>query len=128
VSNHTLHVAWYDFRNSTTPDNEALDVYYACTNCNGASWPTFDAPTRVTDVSHNPECRMFGGGTVAFHGDYNELDAFWDGTSNIVHVAWAANRDVPAAQCDLSDDPGPPSNNIGNRNQNIYEATLTAGP
>jgi BNR repeat-like domain len=128
VSNHTLHVAWYDFRNSTTPDNEALDVYYACTNCNGASWPAFDTPTRVTNVSHNPECRMFGGGTVAFHGDYNELDAFWNGTDNIVHVAWADNRDVPAAQCDLSDDPGPASNNIGNRNQNIYEAKLTVGP
>ncbi len=128
VSNHTLHVAWYDFRNSTTPANEALDVYYACTNCNHVSWPTFDAPTRVTNVSHNPECRMFGGGTVAFHGDYIELDAFWNGTSNIVHVAWADNRDVPTAQCDLSDDPGPASNNIGNRNQNIYEATLTVGP
>ena len=128
VSNHALHVAWYDFRNSTTPTNEALDVYYSCTNCNGMSWPTFDASTRVTNVSHNPECRMFGGGTVAFHGDYNELDAFWDGTNNIVHVAWADNRDVPAAQCDLSDDPGPASNNIGNRNQNIYEATLVVGP
>jgi hypothetical protein len=128
VSNHTLHVAWYDFRKSTTPDNRALDVYYACTNCNGLSWPTFDASSRVTDVSHNPECRMFGGGTVAFHGDYIELDAFWNGTSNIVHVAWADNRDVPTAQCDMSDAPGPASNNIGNRNQNIYEATLTVGP
>jgi hypothetical protein len=128
VSNHALHVAWYDFRHSTTPTNEALDVYYSCTNCNGMSWPTFDASTRVTNVSHNPECRMFGGGTVAFHGDYNELDAFWNGTNNIVHVAWADNRDVPAAQCDLSDDPGPASNNIGNRNQNIYEATLVVGP
>jgi hypothetical protein len=128
VSNHALHVAWYDFRNSTTPTNEALDVYYSCTNCNGVSWPTFDASTRITNVSHNPECRMFGGGTVAFHGDYNELDAFWNGTNNIVHVAWADNRDVPAAQCDLSDDPGPASNNIGNRNQNIYEATLVVGP
>ena len=128
VSNHALHVAWYDFRNSTMPTNEALDVYYSCTNCNDISWPTFDASTRVTNVSHNPECRMFGGGTVAFHGDYNELDAFWNGTNNIVHVAWADNRDVPAAQCDLSDDPGPASNNIGNRNQNIYEATLVVGP
>jgi hypothetical protein len=128
VSNHTLHVAWYDFRNSTTATNEALDVFYACSNCNGVSWPTFDAPTRVTNVSHNPECRMFGGGTVAFHGDYNELDALWNGTTNIVHVAWADNRDVPPAQCDLSDDPGPATNNIGNRNQNIYEAKLTVGP
>jgi BNR repeat-like domain len=128
VSNHALHVAWYDFRNSVTPSNEALDVYYSCTNCNGVSWPTFDAATRVTNVSHNPECRMFGGGTVAFHGDYNELDAFWNGTNHIVHVAWADNRDVPTAQCDLSDDPGPPTNSIGNRNQNIYEAKLTVGP
>jgi BNR repeat-like domain len=128
VSHHTLHVAWYDFRNSTTPANEALDVYYACSNCNGVSWPTFDGSTRVTNVSHNPECRMFGGGTVAFHGDYNELDALWNGTTNIVHVAWADNRDVPTAQCDLSDDPGPASNNIGNRNQNIYEAKLTVAP
>jgi hypothetical protein len=128
VSNHALHVAWYDFRNSSTPDNQALDVYYSCTNCNGVSWPTFDASIRVSNVSHNPECRMFGGGTAAFHGDYNELDAFWNGTTNIVHIAWADNRDVPAAQCDLSDDPGPPTNNIGNRNQNIYEATLHVGP
>jgi BNR repeat-like domain len=128
VSHGTLHVAWYDFRNSTTPENEALDVYYSCSNCNGVNWPSFDAPTRVTNVSHNPECRMFGGGTAAFHGDYNELDAFWDGANNIVHVAWADNRDVPAAQCDLSDVPGPPTNSIGNRNQNIYEAKLTVGP
>jgi hypothetical protein len=128
VSHGTLSVAWYDFRNSVTPDNEALDVYYACTNCNGASWPAFDAPTRVSSVSHNPECRMFGGGTVAFHGDYIELDALWNGATNIVHVAWADNRDVPTAQCDLDDGAGPPTNSIGNRNQNIYEAKLTVGP
>jgi hypothetical protein len=126
VSNHTLHVAWYDFRNSVTPDNEALDVYYACTNCNGASWPTFDTPERVTNVSHNPECLLFGGGTAAFHGDYIELDAFWNGANNIVHVAWADNRNVDP--CDLDPAPGPPSGNTGNRNQNIYEAKLTVGP
>ena len=43
-----------DFRNSVTPTNEAFDVYYSCTNCNGVSWPTFDAPTRVTNVSAQP--------------------------------------------------------------------------
>jgi hypothetical protein len=126
VSNHALHVAWYDFRNSTTPANEALDVYYACSNCDGATWPAFDAPTRVTDVSHNGNCRMFGGGTVAFHGDYNELDARWNGTNHIVHVAWADNRDV--TPCDLSNAPGPPSNSTGNRNQNIYTDKLVVGP
>jgi hypothetical protein len=36
----------------------------------------------------------FGGGTAAFHGDYNELDAIWNGANHIVHVAWADNRDV----------------------------------
>jgi hypothetical protein len=128
VSNHALHVAWYDFRNSVTAINEALDVFYTCTGCNGVTWPAFDTPERVTNVSHNGQCRMFGGGTVAFHGDYNELDAYWNGTNHIVHVTWADNRDVPAAQCDLSNDPGPPTNNIGNRNQQIYGAKLTVGP
>jgi hypothetical protein len=126
VSNGTLHVAWYDFRNSVTPANEALDVYYACTNCNGAVYPVFDAVTRVTDVSHNGNCLMFGGGTAAFHGDYNELDARWDGANHIVHVAWADNRDV--SPCDLDPAPGPASNNTGNRNQNIYADRLTVGP
>ena len=123
VSHGTLHVAWYDFRHSTTPDNEALDVYYSCTNCDGASWPAFDTPQRVTNISHNPECRLFGGGTAAFHGDYIELDALWNGVNNIVHVAWADNRDV--TPCDTDPAPGPPTNNTGNRNQNIYEAKLT---
>jgi hypothetical protein len=126
VSHGTLSVAWYDFRNSVTPDNEALDVYYSCTNCNGAVWPAFDTPQRVTNVSHNPECLLFGGGTAAFHGDYIELDALWNGVSNIVHVAWADNRNV--SPCDTDPAPGPPTNNTGNRNQNIYEAKLTVGP
>ncbi|HEY3210295.1 MAG TPA: sialidase family protein [Actinomycetota bacterium] len=128
VSNGALHVAWYDFRNSVTPINEALDVYYACTNCGGVAYPTFSHNVRVSDVSHNPECRMFGGGSVAFHGDYIELDARFDGVNHQVAVAWADNRDVPAAQCDLDPAPGPPSNNIGNRNQNIYASTLTVSP
>ena len=126
VSHGTLSVAWYDFRHSATPDNEALDVYYSCTNCNGASWPAFDTPQRVTNISHNPECLLFGGGTAAFHGDYIELDALWNGANNIVHVAWADNRDV--SPCDTDPAPGPPTNNTGNRNQNIYEAKLTVGP
>jgi hypothetical protein len=123
VSHGTLSVAWYDFRHSATPDNEALDVYYSCSNCDGASWPAFDTPQRVTNISHNPECLLFGGGTAAFHGDYIELDAIWNGVNNIVHVAWADNRDV--TPCDTDPAPGPPTNNTGNRNQNIYEAKLT---
>ena len=126
VSNGALHVAWYDFRNSVTPANEALDVYYACTDCAGYTYPTFSHTERVSDVSHNGNCLLFGGGTAAFHGDYNELDAYWDGSKHIVRVAWADNRDV--SPCDLDPAPGPASNNTGNRNQNIYADTLIVAP
>jgi hypothetical protein len=126
VSNHALHVAWYDFRNSVTPSNEALDVFYACTNCDGNAYPAFSHETRVTDVSHNGNCELFGGGGAAFHGDYNELDAYWNGASHQVNIAWADNRDV--SPCDLDGAPGPPTNNTGNRNQNIYADTLTVSP
>lgn len=127
VSNGALHVAWYDFRNSVTPANEALDVFYACTNCDGNAYPNFSHEERVTDVSHNGQCQMFGGGSVAFHGDYIELDARWDGANHIVHVVWTDNRDVPAGQCDLTPGAGT-TNNIGNRNQNIYTDQLTVSP
>jgi hypothetical protein len=128
VSNGALHVAWYDFRNSVTPANEALDIYYASSNTTGVPYPAFSHNVRVTDVSHNGNCLMFGGGTAAFHGDYNELDAYFDGVNHVVFVAWADNRDVPADQCDLDPAPGPASNNIGNRNQNIYGDTLLVAP
>lgn len=127
VSHGALHVAWYDFRNSVTAGNEALDVYYACTNCAGVAYPTFSHNVRVSDVSHQPNCQMFGGGSVAFHGDYIELDARWDGTNHVVHVVWADNRDVPAGECDLTPGPGA-TNSVGNRNQNIYTDKLVVAP
>jgi hypothetical protein len=126
VSHGALHVAWYDFRNSVTAGNEALDVYYASTNTAGDTYPTFSHNVRVSDVSHNGNCLLFGGGTAAFHGDYNELDARWDGVNHIVYVAWADNRDV--TPCDLDPAAGPPSNNTGNRNENIYGSMLTVSP
>ena len=126
VSHGALHVAWYDFRNSTTAGNEALDVYYASSNTTGAAYPAFSHSVRVSDVSHNGNCLLFGGGTGAFHGDYNELDARWDGSNHIVYVAWADNRDV--SQCDLDPAAGPLSNNTGNRNENIYGSMLTVSP
>ena len=126
VSNGALHAAWYDFRLSATPANEALDVFYACTGCAGFAYPTFSENVRVTDVSHNGNCLTFGGGTAAFHGDYNELDARWDGANHVVHVTWADNRDV--TPCDLDPAAGPPTNNTGNRNQNIYGDRLTVSP
>jgi hypothetical protein len=125
TSNGALHVAWYDFRNSGTPGNEALDVLYACANCDGTVYPAFSHVVRVSDVSHNGNCLMFGG-TAAFHGDYNELDAYWNGSEHVVHVAWADNRNV--SPCDTDPAAGPPSNNTGNRNQNIYASKLLVTP
>jgi hypothetical protein len=126
VSNGALHVAWYDFRNSVTPGNEALDVFYASSNTTGVAYPAFSHNVRVTDVSHNGNCLTFGGGTAQFHGDYNELDARWNGTSHVVHLAWADNRDV--SPCDTDPAPGPATNNSGNRNQNIYADRLVVTP
>jgi len=126
VSHGALHVAWYDFRNSLPPANDVLDVYYASTNNAGFVYPAFSENIRVSDVSHNGNCLLFGGGTAAFHGDYNELDARWDGAKHVVYVAWADNRDV--SPCDLDPAPGPASNNTGNRNENIYGSMLTVSP
>lgn len=132
VANGDLHVAWFDFRDSPTPGspsatNDILNVYYASSNTSGVPYPAFSHNVKVSDVGHQPNCRMFGGGTSAFHGDYIELAARFDGTSHRVHVAWPDNRDVPAAECDLDPAPGP-SNDIGNRNQNIYADTLIVAP
>jgi hypothetical protein len=126
VSNGDLHVAWYDFRNSAAGRNDLLDVYYASSNTTGVSYPAFSHNVRVSDVSHNGNCLLFGGGTAAFHGDYIELDASWTGANHIVHVAWADNRDV--SPCDLDPAVGPASNNTGNRNENIYASKLTVSP
>lgn len=126
VKDGVLHVAWYDFRNSPTAANEALDVYYACSNCDGSAFPAFSHNVQVTDISHNGNCLLFGGGTSAFHGDYIELDAYSAGGAQQVLVAWADNRDV--TPCDLDPAAGPPSNNTGNRNANIYGDVLTVTP
>jgi hypothetical protein len=131
VSNGDLHVAWYDFRDSPNPGdpaatNNALNVYYASSNTTAVAYPSFSHNVKVTDVPHNPNCLMFGNGTVGFHGDYIELAAQFDGANHNVHVAWADNRDV--APCDLDPAPGPVSNNTGNRNQNIYADKLVVTP
>lgn len=133
VSNGALHVAWFDFRDSATPGdpaatNDVLNVYYASSNTTGVAYPAFSHNVKVSDIGHQPNCRMFGGGTVAFHGDYIELAAQFDGANHIVHVAWPDHRDVPAAECDLDPAAGPATNNVGNRNQNIYADTLVVAP
>ncbi len=134
VSNGALHVAWFDFRDSPNAGdpaatNDVLNVYYATSNIGGVAYPAFSSNVKVTDVGHQPNCRMFGGGTVAFHGDYIELAARFNGSKHIVHLAWPDHRDVPAAKCDLSSDPGPSTNtNTGRLNQNIYADKLTVTP
>jgi hypothetical protein len=126
VSHGALHIAWYDTRNSAASSNDMVNVYYASTNTAGDTYPTFSHNVRVSDVSHNGNCLLFGGGTAGFHGDYNELDAYWDGTNHLVYVAWADHRDV--TPCDLDPAPGPASNNTGNRNENIYGDLLIVAP
>jgi hypothetical protein len=126
VSNGAVHVAWYDFRNSAPGANDLLDVYYASSNTTGVPYPAFSHNVRVSDVSHNGNCLLFGGGTAAFHGDYIELDSRWTGANHVVEVAWADNRDVNP--CDLDPAAGPPSNNTGNRNENIYASQLVVAP
>lgn len=133
VSNGALHVAWYDFRDSPTPGdptmtNDDLNVYYASSNTTGVAYPAFSHNVKVTDTPHQPNCLMFGGGTVGFHGDYIELDARYDTTMNkhIVHVAWADNRDVTdIATCTVAPFP---ADNTGHRNQNIYADKLVVSP
>ena len=126
VSNGALHIAWYDTRNSAASSNDMVDVYYASSNTTGVAYPAFSHNVRVTDVSHNGNCLLFGGGTAGFHGDYIELDARWDGANHFVYVAWADHRDV--SPCDLDSAPGPVSNNTGNRNENIYGDLLVVSP
>jgi hypothetical protein len=134
VSNGALHVVWYDFRDSPNPGdpamtNDVLNVYYASSNTTGVAYPAFSHNVLVTDVGHQPNCLMFGGGTSGFHGDYIDVAAYFDGANHKVFTAWTDNRDVPAGQCDIDPAaPNPPTNNIGNRNQSIYGDLLTVNP
>lgn len=131
VSHGALHVAWLDLRDSTnTTDAEAgndeINTYYASSGTAGVAWPAFSHNERISDVGSDPNCRMFGGGTVNFHGDYIELAARWTGAGHVVHVIWPDNRDV--SPCDLDPAAGPASNNTGNRNQNLYADRLAIAP
>jgi hypothetical protein len=136
-----LHVGWYDFRDSPNPDdpaatNDLLNVYYAVANTRDSAYLDFSPNVKITDVGHQPNCRTVAGlyslgvveGIAAFHGDYIELAARFDGRNHIVHFAWADNRDIPEEECDLDSAPGPASNSIGNRNQNIYADTIVVAP
>lgn len=119
VSSGVIHIAYY----SNEGVSPLLDVYYTQSTDNGAS---FAPASLVTDVPHNPNWLMFGGGTVAFHGDYIGIAS----SGGNAYAIWTDNRDflcntVPAQTCLDPTTPNVPANNTGNRNQNIYMATIT---
>ncbi len=121
VSNGKIHVAYYS--NQGNSPTGMLDVYYAESTNNGAS---FLSPVKVTSVASNANYLMFGGGTVAFHGDYIGIAS----DSTHAFVVWTDNRDfvcpgTNAGGCLDPTYPNNPSNNIGNKNQNIYSDTIT---
>jgi hypothetical protein len=126
VSHGTLHVAWYDFRNSPNPGfpsatNNVLNVYYASSNTAGVIYPSFSPNLKVTTVGFNPRCI----GVNQFIGDYIELTARFDGTQHVVHIAWSDARDIPSNKC-FSFPPG--DFFTGLFNTNIYTARLLVAP
>ena len=97
-----LHVLWWDSRNdecysparpigncadrSLVP---ALDIY-ATSSTNGGS--TFASPTRVSDVTHNPNYEQFSGRTVPFAGDYLWITSY----GNFSYGVWTDQRNAVA--------------------------------
>jgi len=63
---------------------------------------------------------MFVSGTLPFHGDYIGIAS----VSNTVHIVWTDNRNVIFTDPNLST-PSVEANNTGNRDQDIYTATIT---
>ena len=93
-----------------------IDVFDSFSTDAGSTW----TPVRVTDQSSNANWPMFVSGTLPFHGDYIGIAS----AGNIVHVAWTDNRNVVFTDPNPSTS-GVEANNTGNRDQNIYTATLT---
>ncbi len=103
--------------NAGGPGPQALiDVYYSFSTNGGASWTA----VKVTDVTSNANWPMFVRGTIPFHGDYIGIAS----TGNTIHIAWTDNRNVVFTDPNLST-PAVEANNTGNRDQNIYTATIT---
>jgi hypothetical protein len=112
-----LHFVWYDSRNDpcyspTRPVGNcadrsvvpSLDVY-ATRSGNGGS--TFAPPTRITDVSSNPNYEQFSDRTVPFLGDYIWVSSF----GNTAFGAWTDYRNTVAGTdaregADNDSDPG----------------------
>jgi hypothetical protein len=81
IEDGVLHVVWYDTRNGSCYSRirpigncaphaavvPSLDVY-GTTSTDGGD--TFDASTRISDMTTNAAFEAFGGRTVPFNGDY----------------------------------------------------------
>jgi hypothetical protein len=89
VSGGVIHALWWDSRNDTQNDaasfrmrpvgndasgntGPALDVYASTRPASGGAWTT---PTRLSDVTTDPNFEQFGGRTVPFAGDYLWIDS-----------------------------------------------------
>ena len=103
--------------NAGGPGPQALiDVYYSFSTNGGSSWTA----VKVTDVTSNANWPMFVSGTLPFHGDYIGIAS----AGNTVHIVWTDNRNVVFTDPNLST-PAVEANNTGNRDQDIYTATIT---
>ncbi len=106
--------------NAGGPGPEALiDVYYSFSTNGGTTW----TPVQVTDSiadQKNANWPMFVRGTLPFHGDYISIAS----VGNTVHIIWTDNRDVVFNDPNLATS-AVEADNLGNRNQNIYTATVT---
>jgi hypothetical protein len=110
-----LHLIWYDTRhdpcysptrpvgNCTTAPTirPGLDVYATRSTNRGA---TFDASTRLTDVTSNPDYEQFDGRTVPFNGDYIWVTSM----GNFAFADWTDYRNVRGGidQREAGDDDG----------------------
>ena len=95
-----LHAVWYDSRRDPTYSparpigndasgrtHPAIDVFATASNDRGDSW---SRPTRLTDVSSNPNYEQYSDRTSPFYGDYIWVTSF----GRFAFAAWTDARDV----------------------------------
>jgi hypothetical protein len=103
IEDGVLHVIWYDTRNDSCYSRirpigncaphaalvPSIDVYGTKSTDRG---DTFDASTRISNVTTNAAFEAFGGRTVPFNGDYIWLTSKGD----TAYAAWTDYRDQVA--------------------------------
>jgi len=120
IEDGVLHVVWYDTRNDSCYSRirpigncaphaavvPSLDVYGTSSTDGGT---TFDASTRISDVTTNAAFEAFGGRTVPFNGDYiwvtsKGTTAFTTWTDYRNQVAGTDQRETGADDTDTGAD------------------------